>query len=124
MPTVVLTLFAGQGTGGTDERTDVPTLHIVSYFAGTDAFMSLHKPIITLFLTPKKTFYEFTNSFHAKYKPINSKCWLGRTEEWTKRRLYASPFGERKKMSKTCLKLLKNVKTIILQGHFSARNMI
>ena len=38
--------------------------------------------------------------------------------------IYASPFGERKKMSKTCLKLLKNVKTIILQGHFSARNMI
>ena len=40
--------------------------------------MSLHKPslIITLFLTPKKTFYEFTNSFHAKYKPLSSKCWL------------------------------------------------
>jgi len=32
---------------------DMPTLHIVSYFAGTDAFMSLHKPIITLYLTPK-----------------------------------------------------------------------
>ena len=79
MPTVVLTLFAGQGTGGTDERTDVPTLHIVSYFAGTDAFMSLHKPIITLFLTPYKTFYEITNSFHAKYKPLSSKCWLGPT---------------------------------------------
>ena len=58
---------------------NVPTLHIVSYFAGTDAFMSLHKSIITLFLTPKKTFYEFTNNFHAKYKPIRSKCWL----EWT-----------------------------------------
>ena len=56
---------------------DVPTLHIVSYFAGTDVFMSLHKPIKNLFLTPKKTFYEFTNSFHAKYKPIISKCWLG-----------------------------------------------
>jgi len=38
MPTVVLMLFAGQGT----RRTDVPTLHIGSYFAGTDAFMSLH----------------------------------------------------------------------------------
>jgi len=40
--------------------------------------MSLHKPslIITLFLTSKKTFYEFTNSFHAKYKPLSSKCWL------------------------------------------------
>ena len=56
MPTEVLTLFAGQGNGGTDEWTDMPTLHIVSYFAGTDAFMSLHKSIITLFLTPKKTF--------------------------------------------------------------------
>jgi len=27
-------------------------LHIVSDFAGTDVFMSLHKPIITLTLTP------------------------------------------------------------------------
>jgi len=42
-----------------DRRTDVPTLHIVSYFlyivsyfAGTDVFMSLHKPIITLSLIP------------------------------------------------------------------------
>jgi len=39
---------------GTYVRTDVPTLNIVSCFAGTDAFMSLHKPITTLFLTPKK----------------------------------------------------------------------
>jgi len=30
-------------------------MHIVKYFASTDVFMSLHKPIITL--TP---FYEFT----------------------------------------------------------------
>ena len=58
----------------------MPTLHIVSYFAGTDVFMSLHEPIITLFLTPKNTFYEFTNRFHAKYKPISSKSWLGQTD--------------------------------------------
>ena len=57
----------------------MPTLRIVSYLVGTDAFMSLHKPIITLFLTPKISFYEFTNSFHAKYKPISFKCWPGRT---------------------------------------------
>ena len=63
----------------TDEWTDVPTMHSVSYFAGTDAFMSLHKPIITLFLPTQKNFYEFTISFHAIYKPISSKCWLGRT---------------------------------------------
>ena len=43
----------------------MPTLHIVSYFAGTDAFMSLHKHLITLFQTPKSPFYELTNSFHA-----------------------------------------------------------
>ena len=42
MPTVVLKLFARQGT---DRGTDVPTLHIVSYLAGTDAFMSLQNPI-------------------------------------------------------------------------------
>ena len=42
MPKVVLKLFARQGT---DRGTDVPTLHIVSYLAGTDAFMSLQKPI-------------------------------------------------------------------------------
>jgi len=43
---------ADRQTGGwMDEWMDVPTLHIVSYFAGTDAFMSLHKPIITLTLT-------------------------------------------------------------------------
>jgi len=42
---------ADRQTGGwMDEWMDVPTLHIVSYFAGTDAFMSLHKPIITLTL--------------------------------------------------------------------------
>ena len=70
-----------------DRRMNVPTLHIVSYFAGTDAFMSLHKSIITLFLTPKKTFQEFTNSFHAKYKPISSKCWLG----WTVKVIPISP---------------------------------
>ena len=62
-----------------DRQMDVTTLHIVSYFADTDVFMNLHKPIITLFLTPKKLFYEFTNSFHAKYKPISSKCCLRRT---------------------------------------------
>ena len=57
---------ADRQTGGwMDEWMDVPTLHIVSYFAGTDAFMSLHKPLITLFQTPKSPFYEFTNSFHA-----------------------------------------------------------
>jgi len=54
MPLVVLKLFAVQGTGWTE--TDVPTLHSMSYFADTDAFMSLHKPIITLFLTPKIPF--------------------------------------------------------------------
>ena len=43
-----------------DGQMDVPTLHIVSYFACKDVFMSLHKPIVTLFLTPKKHFYEFT----------------------------------------------------------------
>jgi len=44
--------------------------------------MSLHKPIITLFLTPKNSFYEFTNSFHAKYKPISSKklAWTDKVE--------------------------------------------
>jgi len=42
---------ADRQTGGwMDEWMDVLTLHIVSYFAGTDAFMSLHKPI-TLTLT-------------------------------------------------------------------------
>ena len=82
----------GRAGGRSIRRTDVPTLHIVSYFAGTDAFMSLHKPIITLFLTLKYPFYEFTNSFHSKYKPISSKCWLGRTK-W---RLYAFPFGGHK----------------------------
>ena len=65
--------------GWKDRWTDVPTLHIVSYFAGRDTFMSLHKLIITLFLSPKKTFYEFFNSFYAIYKPISSKCGLG----WT-----------------------------------------
>ena len=79
MPPVVLKLFAGQGTGRMDGR--VPTLHIVSYFDGTDAFMSLHK-----------LFYEFTNSFHAKYKPISCKCWLGQTTQ----QLYASRFGKHK----------------------------
>jgi len=54
MPLVVLKLFAVQGTGWTE--TDVPTLHSMSYFADTDGFMSLHKPIITLFLTPKIPF--------------------------------------------------------------------
>ena len=54
-------------------RTDMPTLHIVSYFAGKVVFMSLHKPIITLFLTPKNP-YEFANSFHAKYTPISSNA--------------------------------------------------
>ena len=39
MPLVVLKLFAVQGTGWTE--TDVPTLHSMSYFADTDAFMSL-----------------------------------------------------------------------------------
>ena len=67
MPRVVLKLFTRQGTG----RTEMLTLHIVSSFAGTDALMSLHKPIITIFLTHKKRFYEFTNSFQAKYKPIS-----------------------------------------------------
>jgi len=39
MPPVVLKLFRRQGTG----RMDVPTLHSLSYFAGTDAFnMSFH----------------------------------------------------------------------------------
>ena len=64
-----------------DKIRDGRTLHIESHFAGTDVFMSLHKPIGTLFLTPNNSFYEFTNSFHAKYKPIiSSKCWLGRTD--------------------------------------------
>jgi len=36
------------GQENLDTRTEVTTLHIVSYFAGTDVFMmSLHKPIIT-----------------------------------------------------------------------------
>ena len=42
MPTVVLMLFARQGT---DRGTYVPTLHIVSYLDGTDELMSLQKPI-------------------------------------------------------------------------------
>ena len=61
----------GWTDGWTDGRTDVPTLHIVNYFVDTDALMSLHKPIITLFLTPKTPFYEFTNIFQAKCKPIS-----------------------------------------------------
>ena len=55
-------------------------VHIVSYFASTDVFMSIHKPIITLTLLP---FHEITNRFHAKYLPISSKCWLRRTDGWT-----------------------------------------
>jgi len=35
MPPVVLILFAEQSTGRTAGRTDMPTLHIVSYFAST-----------------------------------------------------------------------------------------
>ena len=38
-----------------DGRTCQHCIIIVSYFAGTDVFMSLNKPIITIFLTPKKT---------------------------------------------------------------------
>ena len=38
----------------TDRQTHEPTLHIVSYFGVTDAFMSLHKSVITFFLAPKK----------------------------------------------------------------------
>ena len=47
-------LFARQGTW----RTDVPTLHNYSELFRwyCDVFMSLNKPIITIFLTPKKTF--------------------------------------------------------------------
>jgi len=56
--------------------------------------MSLLKPIITLLLNPKYPFYEFTNSFHAKYKPLSSKCWLGETDGQSDD--YASPFGEHK----------------------------
>ena len=37
--------------GWMDGQMNMPTLHIVSYFAGTDSFMRLNKPIITLFLT-------------------------------------------------------------------------
>ena len=49
---------ADRQTGGwMDEWMDVPTLHIVSYFAGTDAFMSLHKPIITLNLMSLPTVF-------------------------------------------------------------------
>ena len=82
MPPVVLKLFAGQGTGRMDGR--VPTLHIVSYFDGTDAFMSLHKLFYEFTnMSLHKLFYEFTNSFHAKYKPISCKCWLGRTDRRT-----------------------------------------
>jgi len=62
MPTVVSKLFAGQGTRRTDGRTDVPTLHIVSYFAGTDAFMSLHK-------TPKKHFKSLPTVFIQNISP-------------------------------------------------------
>ena len=32
--------------------TDLTTLHIVSYLAGTPVFTSLHKPTITLTITP------------------------------------------------------------------------
>ena len=32
----------------TNSRMDMSTLHIVSYFAGADVFMSFHKLIITL----------------------------------------------------------------------------
>jgi len=71
MLTVVLKLFDGQGTRQTDGwtcqycilwATCILLVHV-------DEFMSLFKPIITFFLTPKTIFYEFTNSFHAKYKP-------------------------------------------------------
>ena len=40
-------LIVGRNYG----QVDVPSLHIVSYFDGTDVFMSLHKPISTLTLT-------------------------------------------------------------------------
>jgi len=33
MPTLVLKLFAGHGSGRTDGWTDVPTLHILSYLS-------------------------------------------------------------------------------------------
>ena len=48
----------------------MPTLHIVSYFACTD---------------------KFTNSFHAKYKPISSKklAWTDNVET-----IMLPPFGE------------------------------
>ena len=54
----------------TDRRTDGRTDGRVNtayceLFAGIDLFMSLHKPVITVFLTPKIPLYEFTNSFHA-----------------------------------------------------------
>ena len=87
MPKVVLKLFARQRT----RQTYIPTLHIVSYSAGTNVFRSLHKPIITFFITPKNPFYEFTNSFHAKYKPISSKCWLVRTDKAAT--IFFPPFG-------------------------------
>ena len=63
---------------------DVPTLHIVSYFPVTVAFKSLHKP----------------NSFHAKYKSISSKCWLGRTE------------GRMDKEATICFPSLRSIKIV------------
>jgi len=39
-------LIVGRNYG----QVDVSSLHIVSYFDGTDVFMSLHKPISTLTL--------------------------------------------------------------------------
>ena len=59
----------GRAGGRSVRRTDVPTLHIVSYFAGTDAFMSLHKLIITLFITPKNPVMTLPTVFMQQINP-------------------------------------------------------
>jgi len=42
MPSVVLKLFPGQLRDWTNGQTDMPTLHIVNYFVGTDVFMNFN----------------------------------------------------------------------------------
>ena len=57
-----------------DEWQNVPTLHIVIYFAGTAVFMSFN-----INQQKHNTYYELSNIIHAKLKPISSKCCLGQT---------------------------------------------
>ena len=53
----------GRTDGQTDGRTDGrANTAYCEYVDGTDAFMSLHKPIVTLFLTRINPLYELTNS--------------------------------------------------------------